>query len=308
MKRYAMLFFVLTLWCAMLPGLKFYGDKKEVYAAETSAEEAKDQNNYYETEDTDVIVYIEATNTVCRLTLENYTALALGGVMAEDAPKEALKAQAVALRSLALNRKNNPIHEGYDICTSNGCCTPLADTAYQGCVQAVADTKGQILCHNGAPILGLSHLSSCMNTESYGKKYPYLTSLPVEDESSFDCYKTYYTFTKEAFAAAFPEVKLDADHKDWVGEMSFSKSDRVETLILADKELSGVTFAARLGLDSLCFTVTATESGFSVICYGSGSGYGMSRCSAMLMAAEGKDYSEILGYFYPDTVLYGAHS
>lgn len=301
MKPYAIMLLVLTLWCAMLPNLDFSSQKETAYAAETSMETTEE--NQFKTEDTDVILYIEETNTVCRLSLESYTALALSGVMAEDSPKEALKAQAVALRSLALNRKNAPVHEGYDLCTNHLCCNPVAETASAGCVQAVEATKGQVLCHDGVPILGLSHLSSCMNTENYGNAYPYLTAVPVEDESGFACYKTYYSFTKEAFAAAFSEANLGDDHKQWIGELLFTNGDRVESVTVGGEKIDGALFGARLGLDSLCLTVTATESGFTVICYGSGSGYGMSRCSAMLMAAGGKGYAEILDYFYPKTVL-----
>ncbi len=307
MKHYITLYIVLALWCAIMPNLKLLtanGDSAE----QTESEEKQDEEaatHCFSADITELSVYIAKTNTACFLSLEDYVAKALTAVMAEDAPAEALKAQAVAIRSFALYNLQTPIHKDYDLCGDPYCCYPIADTASQACVAAAEATENHILCYEGAPVMALSHLSSCISTEGYGNEHPYLGCVRVEDESGFACYKTVYTFQKVQMEKILSAcgVGLSSPHTQWFGKTVFTAGNRVATVEVGDTVLNGKAVAAALGLDSLCFTVNPTDTGFTVICYGSGSGYGMSRCSAMLMAANGADYGDILMRFYPNTVL-----
>ncbi len=309
MKYYIALFFLLAIWCAVLPCLQFMPDVGSAHAAEqsTSAEESAEEPYgipCFSVTETEFVLYIGETNTAVRLDLEEYVAVALAGVMAPDSPTEALKAQAVAIRSFALCRKANPVHGSYDLCSDPFCCYPVGDGSDERYMGAAALTEDKLLCHNGDPIMGLSHLSSCISTEAWDE-YPYLSCVKVEDESVFDCYKTVYSYTKADFAERFSDTDLvfEGEHSTWVGKTSFTAGNRVSRIELCGVSLEGKTFAAALSLDSLCFAVTVTKTGFDISCYGSGSGLGMSRCSAMLMAAQGADYTEILQRFYPNTTL-----
>jgi len=309
MKYYLVLFFVLAVWCAVLPCLQFLPDVGDAHAAEQStfAEESVTEPQgtpCFSATETELVLYIVETNTAKRLALEEYVVAALAGVMAPDSPAEALKAQAVAIRSFALHRKEAPVHSGYDLCSDPVCCYPVGDGADERCIKAALLTEDKLLCYEGTPIMGLSHLSSCISTESWDE-YPYLSCVKVEDESGFDCYKTTYKYTKADFAKRFSASGLvfEGEHGNWIGKTHFTAGNRVSEIELCGVNLDSKTFAAALGLDSLCFAVTVTKTGFDINCYGSGSGYGMSRCSAVLMAAQGADYTEILQRFYPNTTL-----
>lgn len=308
MKNYALMYFFVFMWCAFTPVL-FATQTESLPDGEESACSAEVSESQEEKQPIYLTVYLKDSNTAARLELEEYVARALTAVMDDTAPSEALKAQAVAIRSVALFSLNNPRHTGYDLCGDHLHCCPVAETAADSCVQAAADTKGLALFYNGSPALALSHLSSSVSTEAasqvLGEDYPYLSVVPAEDESGFSCYKTQYTFDKNAFAAAFSDyaVSFGDDHKLWVGKQSFSGGSRVTTVKVGGVNFKGSTFAGLLGLDSLCFTVSPTEDGFFVTCYGSGSGLGMSRCSAVLMALRGETCEKILSYFYKDTVL-----
>lgn len=310
MKNYIVLFFVLALWCAFLPCLRFIDLSGDVSAsvpscsAEESAE-AETATPCFSAADTRLVLYVKETNTAKSVELEEYVACALAAVMAEDSPVEALKAQAIAIRSLALNRKHSPVHHGFDMCTDPFCCYPVAETTSATYINIATETDDVILCYRGAPVMALSHLSSCISTEAYGEEFPYLSCVRVEDEKGFACYKTLYSYTKGDFKRRFEKnnIAFTEDHNTWVGESLFTDGNRVRKITLCGTELTGDRFAAALGLDSLCFSVTPTEHGFDVVCYGSGNGYGMSRCSALIMAAHGADYAKILQRFYPNTVI-----
>ena len=311
MKYYIGMFIVLALWCAFLPCLQLLGLNTDISAAEgvSSEESGKEHTEEgtpcFSASDTKVVVYIADTNTAKRYELKEYVADALAGVMAAESPTEALKAQAIVIRSLALNRKLNPKHEGFDLCTDPFCCYPVTKAEDERYLSAAALTEKELLCYEGAPIMGLSHLSSCISTEPYGDKHPYLSCISVEDESGFDCYKTLYSYSAAEFAKRFCKfgINLAGDHSTWIGQNKFTAGNRIDSIAVGEKNVKGTEFASALGLDSLCFTVNATKSGFDVLCYGSGSGYGMSRCSAMLMAATGADYTQILSRFYPQAIL-----
>ena len=311
MKSYGVLFLLLILWCAFVPTLAV-GPKSPVYAA---VDEPSAENNLEEdtteadisipASDKEITVYTESTNTKRIMPLENYVASALSAVMPDNSPPEALKAQAVAIRSVALHNLHSPRHDGYDVCGNHLHCCPVADTPRADCMEATAATAGEVLYYDSAPALALSHLSSCICTEAYGEEYPYLVSVKVRDEKEFLCYKTVYTYTREEFISAFADYAVDFSQSmgEWVQDNTFTSGNRVKTVRVGGVNFKGSTFAALLNIDSLCFTVNAYEDKIEVICYGSGSGFGMSRMSAVIMANEGLGYAEILKYFYPQTVL-----
>lgn len=55
-----------------------------------------------------------------------------------------------------------------------------------------------------------------------------------------------------------------------------------------------------LKLPSSCFTIQKIEEQVRFLCKGVGHGLGMSQYTAHQMALEGKNYKEILGYFFPE--------
>lgn len=67
--------------------------------------------------------------------------------------------------------------------------------------------------------------------------------------------------------------------------------------------IDGDSFRDQWGLVSSCYTLQAGKSTTTVLTRGIGHGLGMSQNMAENMAKEGKDYKEILNYFFEGTVL-----
>lgn len=258
-------------------------------------------------------VYDPKQNRAFLLREEEYLVLALAAAFPDGGPAEAMKAQAIALRSVFLHRINkeaSPCHEGNALCTNESHCAALyVPQDLSPYVKAVKETAGKYLSYNGEAALALSHHSSCSYTASQshsgGEATPYLSSVPVLDESGFEGYKTVRRFTADEFKSCFSryDAVFDDDHGNWIEGIRFDSTNRLKTVEVGGLTFSASTFCTLLGLESCCPVIITTAEGFAITCYGKGSGLGMSRCSAVLMAENGKSYGEILRYFYPGTVV-----
>lgn len=126
-------------------------------------------------------------NFINKLDIEEYLKGVLKSEMSPAWPKEALKAQAVLARTYTLASKK---HGAYDVCSGTHCQVygGAADES-AAIVQAVNETKGQMLTYGGAPAqIYFFSDSGGMTTASesvWGSAVPYLTPKadPVPNES-----------------------------------------------------------------------------------------------------------------------------
>ncbi len=98
----------------------------------------------------DVLLWAGSLSAVNRLPIETYLRGVVSAEMSSDAPLEALKAQAVASRSVALARKGAHRGAPFDLCATAHC------QVYRGlrgddsrCSRAVRETRGMVLWFRG---------------------------------------------------------------------------------------------------------------------------------------------------------------
>ena len=249
-----------------------------------------------------------------RVDLEHYVGSTVGGEMIPSWPIEALRAQAVAARTYVLHEAAKRQSHSWDVRATElsqvykglGAETPRT-------ISATRTTEGEILVHEGEPILAVFHSTAGGRTagagEVWGRDLPYLQAVEVEGED--DAPFTYWRAPKGR-----RDLEMHARSLGFrVGQLhdievaSRTPSGRVERLELAGSggqaTISGVSlrqFAATLGLRSTLFEIRPTESGFAFVGSGYGHGVGMSQWGARGMAIRGATYREILSTFYP-----GAH-
>jgi hypothetical protein len=118
-----------------------------------------------------------------------------------DWPAEALKAQAIAARSYALNQVASTVPTpfraaGAQICATDGCqvYAGMAKERQQGgsgWQAAVAATDGQVVLYNGAPIF--AEYSSSNGGRTVAGSYPYLRSVPDPDDAASPLHHWRYT-------------------------------------------------------------------------------------------------------------------
>lgn len=275
-----------------------------------------------------VSVYDTREETIMVMYLEEYLVGVVAGEMPLSFPIEALKAQAVAARTYTAYHALHggcSAHEDADVCTSSACCQAYSNDerlkerwggSYDDNIkvvrQAVGETAGEVLLYDGAPIEALYHSASGGGTENvedvYKNALPYLRAVESSAEAGTSRLTGEKSFTTAGFASLvnekYPEAGLRADRlADQVKILETTGSGRVKSMRLGGVTLSGRQMRSLLSLDSSLFTFQL--SGGSVVFYtkGYGHGVGMSQTGANVMALGGRNYQEILLYYYTDVEI-----
>jgi len=140
-------------------------------------------------------IHIHQTNMKNGLTVVNAlpVELYLYGVIAKeispDWPFEAVKAQAVAARTYALNSMNKHKDDGYDVCATTDCQVYGGiDSEAPGALKAVDVTYGQAIFYQSKLISAYFHSSSGGFTENsenvWGAQLPYLRGVVDFDQNT----------------------------------------------------------------------------------------------------------------------------
>lgn len=266
---------------------------------------------------------VAVDGSVVEMGLEDYVMGVLAAEMPASFSMEALKAQAVAARTLAVHKimfGGCSKYRGADICDESGHCQAYITTKemkdkwmakfdeYAAKLrQAVSDTAGKIITYHGEPILVLFHSSSSGYTESvenvYSKALPYLRSVPSPGEGTVTELESREEFDRKWFVStvnkAYPKAKLVAANLEkQVSIASRFPSGRAEKVRLGGVTVTGVEFRRLLELRSTNFSLDFNQYSIVVTAEGYGHGVGMSQYGAEAMAREGNDYADILSYYY----------
>jgi stage II sporulation protein D len=173
---------------------------------------------------------------------------------------------------------------------------------------AVSATNGEVLTFNGTLIEAFYH-STCGGKTEYpeevfGKSYPYLKSI----ESSCDL-SPYSVWERSIRLDEIAKATGIAGIQD-ISVKSFTSTNRVRQLSIRTESVTTIMnatdFRKALGwsrLPSTNFTITRVDDG--ILFQGSGYGHGVGLCQwgMLQMAREGKNYKEILSFFYPGTTI-----
>ena len=262
-----------------------------------------------------------------KINLDEY----LYGCVASEMPAsfdiEALKAQSVVARTYTIYQmKNSDKHEGADLCDSSLCCQAWMTKEnrfsrwedekeaeyWKKIAKAVDDTKGKVIFYNDEPINALFHSNSGGITELainvWGGEYPYLQVVETSGEDAYSSYNSEVRISKDNLVqkmmSKYSDFTIDFGKDDFIKIIENTSSKRVSKIKIGNKELTGVEARSLFGLKSTQFNykVENDEVIFSVIGYGHGVGF--SQCGADSLAKQGKNYEEIIKYYYKDVSIH----
>ncbi len=246
---------------------------------------------------------------VNQLPLEEY----LRGVIPKEMPAswsiEALKAQAVAARTYALFQIDKHRDEQWDVMATvmsqvyggRDAETPSTD-------RAVRETAGQILTFNDRPILAYFHASSGGYTESteevWGTRLPYLEAVldPYSNGNPTDNWEATFTQDQVNLALVSEGITGVTD----IASAAYSHTGRVTRIRFQTasgaKVMPANTTRLRLGstvMKSTWWEVNRDGEQWHFRGKGYGHGVGMSQWGAKGLANEGRNYLQILQFYYP---------
>ena len=168
--------------------------------------------------------------------------------------------------------------------------------------EAVLSTKGEILTYNEQPISAQFFSTSNGYTENSEDYYKYETPYLKSVASPWDQASPRFTGETRMPVTDF-EAKLQVTLPDdgTVGTiLSRTETGRVASVNINGKEKSGREVRESLGLDSSDFQWQRQGNEVIIQTKGWGHGVGMSQYGANGMALEGKNYDEIVKYYYQD--------
>lgn len=270
-----------------------------------------------------ISVFINGKNAVQGADSDN-ASVYLAGILAGETDGgyeiEALKAQAVVLRT-ELYRTEKEKQTILDKCLTQTQMKkkwgPKYEENLKKCQQAVQETKGIVLWYHETFAWTPFHQSSNGKTRDVQEvlgnaDYPYITAKECPlDKAAEDEIQVHLIEYKEIqkrcreFLVAEEQKKAengygyeDFEIQEW------DSSGYVRKMRIGETICTGDQFRDALKLPSSSFSFYEGPHGLKIATVGKGHGFGMSQWTAQEMAKDGKNYEEILQYFYEGTELH----
>ena len=254
----------------------------------------------------------DAVQVINIVDIEQYLRGVIGEEMIQSWPLEALKAQAVAARTYAINEIRSPMSSAeYDICASTACQLYKGVLSeYENTDRAVMQTQGLVLTFNGQIAETPYHADSggrvASSHEVWSQQIPYLES--KEDISYSSPFANWqYNFDATKVSEHLTKQGYSVGHIQSMSIHQVSTSNRVTHLNIQGSagavELRGRVlqdWIRSFGLKSTFFEMVGP---MTVRGQGYGHGVGMSQYGAKAQASNNKDFKDILAFYYPQTTI-----
>ena len=243
----------------------------------------------------------------------DYIAGVLLAEMPLDFELEALKAQAVAIRTYTLRNLGRK-HTDADICTDPSCCQAYINVEefagnaknLQKLERAVLDTADYILTYHGNLIEATYFSCSGGKTEDsvavWGTIVPYLMSVESPGEENCKHYEKSITLSKSEFLKKMG-LRHDLNLDTAAIDTTYTNGGGVATITIADDTFTGTQVRSLLNLSSTSFAFQIVGDTVIITTWGNGHRVGMSQYGAEAMAVSGNTFEEILMHYYPGTQL-----
>jgi len=279
-------------------------------------------------------VYYAETGQVLRLDLEEY----IKGVVASEMPAtfspEALKAQAVVSRTIAVRKmavlggtpslpdKGADVSSDYKVDQAWNPTDVLRERwgsiafwlNWPKIEKAVEETRGIILMYGGTPAEAVFHSTCAGHTEAskdvwsadiaylQGVECPFCAHSPYSKPETVSIPLSQVASSLAGLGVSVPASSIT---ESTVGVSQVSSTGRIKQVVAGGQTIRGLEFRAALGLRStlLFWTVKGNNAVFQVKGYGHG--VGMCQYGADGMGRQGRTFKEILSYYYAGTTTAG---
>lgn len=270
-------------------------------------------------------VFLTRENQIKIMKLEDYVKGAVAAEMPPSFHIEALKAQAMAVRTFAVKRmklfggRGCRLNPEADICDDSKHCQGWKSKSmlrqawgddfgknWHKISLAVDATKGLIITYNDIPIEAVYHSTCGGFTEDsenvWGNKVSYLRKVECNYCNHSPFWKTQKKLTVNEL---FRKLNLQNQNTNFVEGLAVpgliekiqrTNSGRIQRAVIKGKVFGGKELKKLLNLPSTRFGWRINELTLNIMGYGHG--VGMCQYGADGMAREGKKFNEILSFYY----------
>lgn len=242
--------------------------------------------------------------------MEEYVPAVTASQISWDSPKEAIKAQSIIARTnLYIRQREGKETEVLETAADNIKSMKMDGQELERFLifqEAADQTGGLVLKLNDQlkeiPYHSLSQGKTRDGAEVLGESYGYIPSVDTPEDIDSPLYVEGCYFSVQEL-----ENRLKEKYPGFVfgenGTVEIKNTDGtgyVTEMQIGTQVFPGEEVKEALGLPSSCFTIQQLEGEIRFLCKGIGHGMGMSQYTARKMAEQGKDYQEILSYFFPE--------
>ena len=257
---------------------------------------------------------------IVEMPLERYVTAVLAGESSVFRSHEALKAMAVAARTYAIRMRGRHSAEGFDLCDTTHCQRLDLGPASPRLEAAAQETAGELLWFEGKPAFTPYTRDCGGRTEDAAAVWPDLAAPYLKSHADPYCSRAgasawQWSGDPRQILSALAQSQLRAPRElDRVSILDRTPSGRASLLALAGGSesirISAGSFRFAIGRELGWDTLRSDRyevhsSGGRIVFEGSGSGHGVGLCQrgAEQMGNDGRNYREILAFYYPGTVV-----
>ena len=165
------------------------------------------------------------------------------------------------------------------------------------------------MLYQGTPIQAVFFSSAPGKTadavEVWGSAVDYLKSVDSPEGDEVPNYHSQVRLSPEELKnkalAAWPGADLSGKPESWIQNLERTASGAVSSLRIGGITAAGGEVRGAFGLRSACFQVQWDGENFLIDVTGYGHGVGMSQYGANAMAKEGREFRDILTWYYTGT-------
>ncbi|HXY23623.1 MAG TPA: SpoIID/LytB domain-containing protein [Candidatus Acidoferrum sp.] len=253
--------------------------------------------------------------------LEDYVAAVLTGEGGSFRNDESLKAMAVVIRTYAMRFRGQHANDGFDFCDTTHCQVPIWNSVSPRVAAAVESTRDEILWFQGAAAAAYYHQNCGGTLAASNEAWPDVIEPYLRSRADPYC----VTASPLSWESNLSRTDINAGLRQagltpptgWsaIEVVSRSASGRAQRLRLAGSSspdflvsASSFRFAIdrALGWNKIRSDLYEVRNdGDHILFSGRGSGHGVGLCQAGAdeMARQGKDYRQILDFYFPGTHL-----
>lgn len=266
-------------------------------------------------------IIIEQNNRTIKIDVEDFIPCVLASQLPIDTPMEALKAQAVVMRTYILwHMEDNPSINVKKLDISYIYYDDLKTIAgddyteyYKKLTTAAAETSGQVIKHYEELIIPYFHAISTGKTRNgnealKNEDYPYLISKECSYDTESPDFLTITYVDKNDFVNTLKEhaseLEISSENPlENVQVLTRCSAGYISSIQIGNKTFTGDEIQRFFKLKSPYFEFENYEDQIRIICKGNGHGLGLSLFGASKMAENGSSYTDIITYFYTDVIV-----